>query len=117
MSDANLQDGWVKIGEVGVDSGVIRIGDTHYVGKMETDETASWNEVTHKETWFGMCPGVDVRSGHGDGCYDVLAQMEEIDGYMTVTRVMIDFESESAGSTTAEENDAAGRAHLGDPEC
>ena len=26
-------------------------------------------------------------------------------------------QSESAGCTTAEENDAAGRAHLGDPEC
>ena len=26
-------------------------------------------------------------------------------------------QSEPAGSTTAEESDAAGRAHLGDPEC
>ena len=89
MSDANLQDGWVKIGEagvnkwtkigeVGVDCEAIRIGDTHYVSKFRGKM----------------------------GCYDVLAQMEEIDGYMTVTRVMIDFESKSAGcSTTKDDGD------------
>ena len=113
-------ESWVRVGEVGIDGGVIRLADNNYASNMvAADPNASWNNVAFKETWFGMCPGVDIATGHGDGTYPVYAQMFETDpiqfpGHKTVRRVMIDFltdeatQSESAGSTKPEENEAAG---------
>ena len=114
---------WVQIGEVGIDGGVIRLADSNYAADMHAaDPNASWNDVAFKEMWFGMCSGVDIATGHGDGAYPVYAQMFETDpvqfpGHKTVRRVMIDFltdeatQIDSAGSTVPQGNEDAGGSH------
>lgn len=81
---------WVKIGEVGVDAGLIWIGDPCYIlhqpkGKPEsigknweefcnklTDDVTQFNyDLGH--TGLGVC----VSSGYGDGEYDVEANFED----------------------------------------
>ena len=81
----------IKVGEVGVDAGLIWISDPCYV--LHTDGTPkeignSWREfcnILHsgKSTLedgyqqFGNCLGVCVRSGHGDGLYPVYVDIEQ----------------------------------------
>ena len=79
---------WFKVGEVGVDSGHIIMGDANYVGHM----MEHWQEETMPptgdydkfmssgkcldatEVYYAMCPGVVCVSGGGDGVYPVYAR-------------------------------------------
>jgi hypothetical protein len=77
---------WVKVGEIGVDAGMVWIGDPCYI--LHTEEPVKgigkdWGEFCDllpdngplmKEFDGGL--GCVVGSGDGDGCYDVRARVK-----------------------------------------
>ncbi len=102
---------WEKVGVVGVDAGLIWLGDPCYI-IHSTDENPDlgkdWGEFCSRlypndgnqhddgvRQWMigeghaGL--GVTVGSGHGDGVYDVQVQRDQ---WGRVMRVMIDFDEE-----------------------
>jgi len=81
---------WIKVGRVGVDAGLIWIGDPCYVihkndGELEKDGLG--------KDWMGFCDklqsnekdlvtdfgilGMAISSGFGDGCYDVYVKYSD----------------------------------------
>lgn len=89
---------WKKIGQVGVDAGCVMIGDPCYLLDPETGQVrfdyeadvcgVDWS--THRQLahrWGGGARAVLVKSGFGDGIYDVEALIQ--DG--TVLEVRIRF--------------------------
>lgn len=79
---------WVHIGNVGVDSGTLMIGDPCYLNDKE-----DWNSELYDKWIVGklgeenkvsvqiseMCPeqAVAFESGFGDGCYEVYALVKD----------------------------------------
>lgn len=76
---------WEKVGQVGVDAGLIWIGDPCYVvSKDASNVWSTWNKFC-KDLFskqkngvadFGNT-GVAVQSGIGDGSYDVFVKRED----------------------------------------
>jgi hypothetical protein len=100
-----------KIGEVGVDAGMIYVGDPCYIGKTDlgrTDDKA-WEDfltgiagskgyLESHATVVGALPngspfdaGVVVVSGHGDGVYPVFAEFAS-DG--SIARITVEFSND-----------------------
>ncbi|MGH7974862.1 MAG: DUF4241 domain-containing protein [bacterium] len=95
---------WEKVGEVGVDAGMIWIGDPCYVvSKDASDVFPSWKKFC-AELFKGDdsgCPqtkqwnykmghaglGVSVSSGYGDGTYDVFVKRTH-DGHIAEAKVV-----------------------------
>ena len=82
---------WVKVGEIGVDSGLVWIGDPCYVlhkgDNGYKDLGTSWGDFCDK-VYDGKDPvmksfgtlGACVASGLGDGVYAVKALVQEVRG-------------------------------------
>jgi hypothetical protein len=99
---------WVKVGEVGVDSGHIIIGDANYVGSMNKDWDARvlpeggyakffGGDSDAGPVWYGMCPGVALVAGHGDGCYPVYARYVTTEqGHRIIAEVKVQFDPHPA---------------------
>jgi hypothetical protein len=68
---------WIKIGQVGVDSGTVTIGD-YDLGLI----------VPFGEKWISNGACTTVATLFGDGTYDVFVQTDEDGG---VERVMVEF--------------------------
>lgn len=100
-----------KIGEIGVDAGMIWIGDPCYCvtpdcnshpaqtwkefcSKIKNYQHQQWNYQTGKP---GL--GVTVQSGYGDGCYPVYAEM---DGHI-VKSVTVVFDDDDDDEENEEE--------------
>ncbi|MFA4971478.1 MAG: hypothetical protein WC683_02615 [bacterium] len=91
---------WVKVGEIGVDAGLVWIGDPCYVLHRQGEDKPKsigkdWEDFCNKLGLFERMHGgpamksfsydmgheglgVCVSSGFGDGCYDVMARVEKI---------------------------------------
>jgi len=79
----------VKIGTVGVDAGLLWVGDPCYILHQTSppeDIGKNWHEFVEKMTeeyrqfnYDGGYPGLGVAfsTGYGDGEYDVIAEMED----------------------------------------
>lgn len=85
---------WEKVGEVGVDAGLIWIGDPCYVVAKDSSHVwASWKKfcnaflkkVSNGVADFGNT-GIAVESGEGDGCYDVFVRRK--DGMIKEARIV-----------------------------
>lgn len=78
---------WTKIGEIGVDAGIVWIGDPCYV----KDLFKPWKKFCDLLPSDGSVKvfdeGVCVPSGYGDGEYSVYGQFHN----GTLVKVMIDF--------------------------
>jgi hypothetical protein len=88
---------WQKIGEVGVDAGLIWVGDPCYIhhdnSEIEKEWGKTWSEFCEilSEKEKGKYPtavqfnyslghpglGVCVSSGYGDGCYPVFVKRKD----------------------------------------
>lgn len=85
---------WEKVGEVGVDAGLIWIGDPCYVvAKDSSHVQPKWDkfcaELEKKEQNgvgdFGGT-GVSISSGYGDGTYEVFVKRE--DGHIKEAKIV-----------------------------
>lgn len=102
---------WVKIGKVAVDSGTLWLGDPCYVfhaqpppadlgdswrtfaqrqlareSKSPTGQVAQFLRDVPEKGWNAL--GVAVRTGYGDGVYDVEARLDPKDGRIAEVRVV-----------------------------
>lgn len=94
-----------KVGTIGVDAGLVWIGDPCYIlHKEDNDQPESigkdWSEFCDKiggnesvsfpfnlgHEGLGVC----VHTLHGDGSYDVMA---EVDGNGRISKISIDFDN------------------------
>jgi len=70
--------GWQQLGEVGVDTGQVWIGDPCYViGEDAPHGFKSWGAFCDKKDEpepAGELNGLALRSGHGDGIYPVFGK-------------------------------------------
>lgn len=88
---------WIKIGEVGVDSGMLMITDPCYEADYENIMATSWatdhasmRQIHYKAGHPGEA--VAFSSGLGDGCYDVMARIEDIEGWgLRIAEIRIQF--------------------------
>lgn len=92
-----MKNGWTKIGVVGVDAGLIWLGDPCYILHKDADRAyeaigKSWREFCDKlsdtahATQFDYDAGhpglgVCVNSGLGDGQYNVEARIVDVPGW------------------------------------
>jgi hypothetical protein len=85
---------WEKVGEVGVDTGMIWIGDPCYVVSKDASHVwSSWKKflldlfkIENKGVAnFGNI-GVAISSGYGDGRYEVFVKRE--DGVMKEAKIV-----------------------------
>ena len=99
-----LDKAWTTVGAVGVDAGLIWLGDPCYILHQDKNPQAigkDWNDfcnILQKNEVSGFTTfafdrghnglGVTVQSGHGDGYYPVKVKRDE-NG--TIMQVMIDF--------------------------
>lgn len=95
-----MADEWEKVGEVGVDSAHVLIGDANYADSLKSDwhkrflfnESYDFNHAPQTVSVFlGYAEGVVCVSGQGDGVYPVYVE-RSLGGL--VKRMMIDFEVE-----------------------
>jgi hypothetical protein len=82
---------FVRIGQIGVDAGLVWLGDPCYIDSNDTPPFDNWPRfceqvegVTHRQFKEGMA----VSPAHGDGVYHVYAVM---DG-PSIRGVLIDFD-------------------------
>lgn len=109
------REGWVLVGHVDVDSGLVMVGDPAYI-IVEQDERFArpvpaihdWNSFCHtmdadetfrKQSTFVMKhakghtgAGVLTRTLNGDGTYPVYARFHEVDGLKRPKELRIIFE-------------------------
>jgi len=101
------RDKWVKIGTVGVDAGMVWIGDPCYILHQPSEQLAqfglgkTWDEFVENlydgadadDCQFeqtgakDMKLGVAVRSGFGDGAYDVYAKIDHASGRIAEVKI------------------------------
>lgn len=95
---------WVKIGDVGVDAGVVWIGDPCYVITEDAQHAPkTWLEFCDKGRELGLFEkgfaeicgpgmGLEIATLYGDGIYPVYAEHTTAwGGQQKIGRVMIDF--------------------------
>ena len=81
-------DGWTKVGQVGVDAGILYLGDPCYVlhqeepppeiGKNWADFCDKLSDDCYTSTQIGKCTGVVVSTGVGDGLYSVYVKYSDL---------------------------------------
>lgn len=118
------KDGWRHIGVIGVDAGLVSIGDPcYYKEKSIADMRNAWEagfdesrEFFKKEEWQELVikhrfngaaaskdvldealAAITVSSGYGDGCYNVFAKFK--DG--RISAVLVEFFDEEVNGETS----------------
>lgn len=96
-----MPDKWVKIGIVGVDSGRLLLSDPGYQLMAEVKADAIFDKLEeegwpmHRQLNFDKGhagAGVVFNSGLGDGVYDVMALIGEVEGWgERVKSIRVDF--------------------------
>ena len=108
---------WEKVGVVGVDAGMVWVGDPCYIihaNPLPKDIGANWGEfcakfgegqnggwLQHRQFDYdgghaGL--GVTVESGEGDGCYPVLVRHNDAGRIAEVRVIFINDDNESEGN-------------------
>lgn len=90
---------WIKIGTVGVDSGMLQIGDPCYLVSenpyqnwdefIEKDGTKMFSEIKHENGHNHKA--VVFLPGFGDGLYEVLANIKETKHGKVIKEIKIKF--------------------------
>jgi len=78
-------DKWEEVGEIGVDAGMVMIGDPYYtLGDNATHRVKDWgdfceNHYTKEKGGVSVHPfGIAVHSGLGDGTYKVFVKRKDM---------------------------------------
>lgn len=106
---------WERVGEIGIDSGVCWLGDPSYVlPGLDAEERLSWRHFLEGDRTAGHPAvhqweyrpgrpglGVSVRTGYGDGRYDVFVKEDE-EGYVAAVKIVFIDDTESDVEEEAE---------------